>query len=500
MTSTSAAHRRTLETTSTIPSPGAGNRAKRIDEIMRFVDTQRMRRKYTPGWFEDVETELHQKVLELERDLTAEIMAAHDVDAGAIEIAGKAHRRVLRAAQTYVTKAGPVVVERWLYRDRTDDEATSVSPMERRLGIVGGFWTPKAAKTALWVVAQMTPQKAEELFARVGGMAPSKSSLDRLPKLISERWEHDREAHEAALRDALIIPEGTVSVAVSLDGVLAPIDGGNSPVDVRNAAANEGRTSKGPAGYREVGCATLSFCDAQGDLLGAVRMARTPERNKRTLKASLAAELLAVLRKAPNLTIVKVADGVDDNWTFLSRELPAGEEVLDFFHASEHLHAAVAAAYGDGTRDTRHRFEELRDSLRDDDDGVARVIRAVDYLRKKFPHRDKIRQCAAYFRKHRGRMNYAALVERGLPIGSGVVEAACKTLVAQRLKLSGMRWGHGALAILTARGWDQSERFDEAWALLAAEHHVDVHVLANVIPFMPPKAKRPARSRAKAAG
>jgi hypothetical protein len=347
----------------------------------------------------------------------------------------------------------------------------------------------------------MTPQKAEELFERVGGMAPSKSSLDRLPKLISERWELDREAHEAALRDALIIPEGTVSVAVSLDGVLAPIDGGNSPVDVRNAAANEGRTSKGAAGYREVGCATLSFCDAQGDLLGAIRMARTPERNKRTLKASLAAEVLAVLQKAPNLTIVKVADGVDDNWTFLSGELPTGEEVLDFFHASEHLHAAVAAAYGDGTRDTRHRFEELRDILRDDDDGIERVIRAGDYLRKKFPHRDKIRQCAAYLRKHRGRMNYAALVARGLPIGSGVVEAACKTLVAQRLKLSGMRWGHGAQAILTARGWDQSERFDEAWALLAAEHHVDVHVLANVIAFMPPRAKRPTRSRrAKAAG
>ena len=279
---------------------------------------------------------------------------------------------------------------------------------------------------------------------------------------------------------------------------MAPIDGGNSPVDVRNATAREGRVSQGPAGYREVGCATVSFCDGNGELLGAIRMARPPEKNKRTLKASLAAEVLAVLRKQPKLALVKVADGVDDNWTFLSGELPAGDEVLDFFHASEHLHAAVAAAYGDGTRDTRHRFEELRDALRDDDNGVDRVIRAVDYLRKRFPHRDTIRQCAAYFRKHRGRMNYAALVKKGLPIGSGVVEAACKTLVAQRLKLSGMRWGRGAQAILTARGWDQSERFDEAWALLAAKHHVEVHILANVIPFSPPKAAK--ARRAKPAG
>ena len=495
--STASAARRPTPCTTRTTTPRA-NRAKQIDALLAFVDTARMRRKYTAGWFEDLETELHRRVMELERELTGEIMVAHDVDAGAVEIAGTTHRRVLRASQTYMTQAGPVSVERWLYRDRGDDATPSVSPMERRLGIVGDFWTPKAAKTALWVVAQMTPQKAEELFARTGGMAPSKSSLDRLPKLVSDDWERARDAHEAALRDALVVPDGTVSVAVSLDGVLAPIDGGTSPVEVRNAAARAGFTSKGPAGYREVGCATLSFCDAKGELLGAIRMARTPEPKKRTLKASLAAELLAALQRRPDLKVVKVADGVDDNWTFLSEQLPDGDEALDFFHASEHLHAAIAAAYGDGTRETRHRFEELRDALRDEHDGVERVIRALDYLRKKHPRRDVLRRCAAYFRKHRHRMRYAALVERGLPIGSGVVEAACKTLVAQRLKLSGMRWGRGAQAILTARGWDQSDRFDEAWALLAAEHHVEIHVLANVIPFAPPA--KPKRPRAKRAG
>ena len=470
-------------------------RAERVDEILKFVDTQRMVRKYAPGWFGEVETELRKKMLELERELTAEIMVAHDIDAGAIEVFGKAHRRVLRAAQTYVTKAGPITVERWLYRDRDDDEAKSVSPMELRLGIVGAFWTETAAKTALWVVAQMTPQKAEELFERVeGGMQPSKSSLDRLPKLVSERWESERDEYEAALRDAIVIPEGAVSVAVSIDGVMAPMEDTN-PVEKRNAAANEGRICKGPVGYREVGCATISFCDEHGDLLGAIRMARTPEKNKRTLKASLAAELCAVLRKNAALKLVKVADGVDDNWTFLSDELPEGEEALDFFHASEHLHAACAAAYGDSTRETRHRFEELRDTLRDEPDGVVRVIRALDHLRKRFPQRKTLHQCAAYFRKHRRRMNYASLVERGLPIGSGVVEAACKTLVAQRLKLSGMRWGRGAQPILTARGWDQSERFDEAWALLVAKNQVEVHVLANVIPFTKPKPAKPKRPR-----
>ncbi|MEO7732107.1 MAG: hypothetical protein ABIY55_14125 [Kofleriaceae bacterium] len=236
-------------------------------------------------------------------------------------------------------------------------------------------------------------------------------------------------------------------------------------------------------------------------MIGAIRFARAPESKKVTLKASLTAELLAVLRLRPDLPIVKVADGIDDNWKHLSAELPAGDEALDFFHATEHLNLALAAAYGPSTREARHRFEELRDCLRDEEDGVDRVIRALDYLRRKFPQRVDVRRCVAYFRKHRHRMKYDDLKALGLPIGSGVVEAACKTLVAQRLKLSGMRWGRGAQAILTAHGWDQSERFDAAWALLAAEHQVEVHVLARVIPFESPKSPRAKRApRYRSAG
>ena len=135
----------------------AMTRRDRIDDLLRFVDTQRMSRKYAPGWFEEVEATLHRKVSELERELTADIMAGHDVDAVAIEIDGKAHRRVLRAEQEYMTTAGAVTVERWLYRDRDDDSAPSLSPMELRLGTID-FWTPQAAKTAVWVVSQIVPQ------------------------------------------------------------------------------------------------------------------------------------------------------------------------------------------------------------------------------------------------------------------------------------------------------------------------------------------------------
>lgn len=498
MTTTSAV--RSIEAATTVLAGAPKAAADPLEKLRDFLKTHRMKEKLGPMAFAEFERDLHARMMEAERDIIGAEMATADIDVPAIVIEGKVHRRVLRQSQTYETSAGEVVVERTLYKDRTDAEGQCVSPMEIQLGVIGGFWTPRAAQQALWVYTQMTPGKGAELFERVGNMTPSKSSLDRLPKLISERWEDDREAFEKALRDGLQIPEGAVSIAVSLDGVLAPVDGANSPTEVRARAASEGRLSKGPAGYREVGCATVSFCDDKGDMLAAIRFARAPESKKATLKTMLAAEVTAILRSHPALKLVKVADGAADNWEYLSNPdvLPAGDEAIDFFHASEHLHAAIASAYGDGTHETQFRYETLKETLRDEAGGVDKVIRALKHLTTRHPKSAMIRRELTYFRKNKKRMGYADLKARGLPIGSGVVEAACKTIVTQRLKNSGMRWSvSGAQAVLTPRGWDQSERFDEAWALIAATFHTEVSVLANVIAFKP-KADASARPRQRA--
>jgi hypothetical protein len=453
-----------------------------LDKLVRLVK-ERKDKPFIPGDFNRFERELAERLREAGREALKEELRKADVDAEAVMIEGIQHRRVLWGTETYMTTMGPVTAERTLYKDRTDPGARAVAALEARLGVVGGFWTPEAAKQATWVVSQMTPGLSEELFARVGNMQPSKSSLDRLPKEIHDRWEDDRVAFEAELRTVTEIPEDTRSIAISIDGVLAPMKDGGA-VKTRALAATEGRLSKGPAGYREVGCATICFCDEDGEMISAIRMARMPEPNKKTLKASILAELGALLAQRPDLPVVKVADAAEDNWRFLGTQIPGGPEVIDFFHAAEHLGQAVAAAYGDGTRETRLRFQELREILLDDCGGVEHVIRSLTYLRTKYPRRTRIAQVLAYFRKHRGRMRYFEHKEFGLPIGSGPVEAACKTLVAQRMKQSGMRWGmEGGQGILTVRGWTQSERFDHAWALLAATYQLQVTVLDNVIAF-----------------
>lgn len=98
-------------------------------------------------------------------------------------------------------------------------------------------------------------------------------------------------------------------------------------------------------------------------MLGAIRMARAPEPKKKTLKEMLAAEVAAILQRQRNLALVKIVDGAADNWQFVASDaLPNGEQVVDFFYASEHVHAAIADAYRDGTHEAQYRYATLRDT------------------------------------------------------------------------------------------------------------------------------------------
>jgi len=449
-----------------------------MDQLQDFL---RQRRKaHEP--VEDLdafEQELHRLFVAAEREALSQELARFDLDVPAVEVDGERYHRVLRCATTYTSAVGPVRVTRSLYRPPQGGHA--VCPLELRAGIIEGSWTPLAAKQATWVVAHLTPKEGEELFDLLGNMTPSKSTLDRLPKALHVHWEAQRPWFEATLRHQEAIPPEAVTLAVSLDGVMAPMKDGQRHAKRTHARA-QGKAPSGPAGYQEVGCATVSYYDRYGERLCTRRMARMPETNKATLKRQLTAEVMGALIQRPDLRVVKVADGAPDNWSYLGETLPCGVEVLDFYHATEHLGAALGAAYGEGTLPYQERVETLRTVLRDDPQGVDKVMGALSRLRTRYPRRQAIHKALAYFREHRHRMCYADLRAHNLPIGSGVVEAACKTLVSQRLKRSGMRWRtEGGQAILTLRSLCQSMRLERAWSLLGETYKRSVTLPRKVI-------------------
>jgi len=449
-----------------------------MDELQEFL-YRRWQAAEPLEDFDQIEQALHRLFVAAEREALSRELARFDLDVPQVEIDGERYDQVLRCETTYNSAVGPVRVERSLYRHPSGGR--SVCPLELGSGIIEGYWTPLAAKQASWAVGHLTPKESEDLFEMLGNMTPSKSTLDRLPKALHAHWEAHRVAFESRLRDEESVPVEAVSIGISLDGVMVPMKDGNRQ-GKREQTKAQGKSPSGPSGYQEVGCGTISFYNRAGERLLTRRMGRMPESHKTTLKRQLTAEVMSALIERPGLKVVKLADGAPDNWTYLGETVPFGDECLDFYHASDHLSDALAAAYGEGTAAYLKRFEKLRAVLRDDPKGPDKVIEALCRLRSRYPRRQVIHKAVAYFREHRHRMPYARLRSQQLPIGSGVVEAACKTLATQRLKRSGMRWRQaGGQAILTFRSLCQSDRFDRAWELLAATYKRPVELPRKVI-------------------
>ena len=133
---------------------------------------------------------------------------------------------------------------------------------------------------------------------------------------------------------------------MSLDGVMVPMKDAQR-ARTRERSRAQGRQAKGPAGYREAGCGTLSFYDAEGERLDTVSIVRMPEAKKATLKTTVAAEFEAALGTRPDLRVVTVADGARDNWRLLDALAPEATAVVDFYHATEQLKSALDACYGE---------------------------------------------------------------------------------------------------------------------------------------------------------
>jgi hypothetical protein len=437
----------------------------------------------TPS-FEQFEQELHEQVMALERELLATELARYDVDAEQIEVAGVTHHPVWEDTETYLTAAGEVQVHRHLYRP-AGRNAKSICPLELRVGIVDGYWTPRAARQGTFVTAQLPPGEAEALFAELGAMTPSRSSLDRLPRELSGRWETKREEWELALRTQETVPEAAVSVALSVDGVMVAMKAKAARRTTKQAEA--GKHASGPAGHQEAGCGTVSLYDADGERVHTLRYARMPESKKVTLQAQVQGEAQALLATRPDLRRVHLADGAEGNWKLLAEiEQVLGLapetrlEIVDFYHACDHLKNGCDAIWEESTPRSQAECLRLKTLLKEEAGGADRIIRTLKHhaSRTSGNRQRRIQTELTYFRNQRPRMNYPAYLRQNLPIASGVIEAACKTLVTQRLKRSGMAWTPvGGQAILTFRSLIQSGRWSRAWNLLAAEYRQTVMAL-----------------------
>jgi len=155
------------------------------------------------------------------------------------------------------------------------------------------------------------------------------------------------------------------------------------------------------------------------------------------------------------------------------------QRIIDFYHASEHLSHMAEAIHGKTSEEARNWYKKYRDILKKQEQGVLKLIRSVEYYlgsRAFNKSREKeIQKHLGYFKKHKKFMEYALYAEKGWPIGSGVIEAACKSVVKQRMCRSGQRWSiKGGQGILNLRAIAKSNRWDAFWDEFTKEYYCNL--------------------------
>lgn len=164
---------------------------------------------------------------------------------------------------------------------------------------------------------------------------------------------------------------------------------------------------------------------------------------------------------------IALSDGGSGLEEFFRKNFPRAECILDFWHAAEHLTELAAALWPSDEAVRRERAEQWRRQLKHE--GGLRmlgVLQAIDLAEHPAAARGTHADCVRYFQNHQHRMDYPRYVANGWQIGSGPVESACKTVVANRLKGSGMRWGDDgadALCRLRALYLSQPGQWEDFW-------------------------------------
>lgn len=427
-------------------------------------------------------------------EMMADAMKRADTDAVEVLVDGErcGSRRTSRG--TYQTVFGEIVIDRSVYQQAGRGRLRI--PLDLRLGIVEGAYTPKLARVMTRGVAVMTEEDAAEFVGEIGLAAVSSSTFHRVSRAVAARYEAKRSIIEAAIREQDEIPESAVTVQAGIDGVMVPQDGEHAMPRGRKTDSPDpprhGVLAGGPAesdgmmgrAWHEASVATLGFFNDQGVRLKTIYVARMPEPNKATTVASLEEELLAVLRERPDLNIVFASDGAAAQWAALEEikgRLPKDltghtMDLVDGFHVAEYIQQAAEAIEGPSSPAARILAATWRETLKEQDDGADTVLRSMRARHASIEFKTRRKELASAVQyianqNEAGRMNYAEALRRNYPIGTGITEAAAKTIVGTRMKRAGSRFSqHGGQTVMTFRAAVLSGRFEALHELLRREY------------------------------
>ena len=378
------------------------------------------------------------------------ILESLDIDVPAVMIGGLRYTRVGRCEASYHTMVGSVSVERSLYRQSGERGGQPggkvVDAVSLRAGVVADGWLPRTARAMAHAVQQGTSREAEATAKEFGRLPYSRASFERVAHVAGALAVADHQDIEDVLIDAYEVPEEARSISVSLDRVSVPMEEPRPrPVGRPKKGAPKRPVARN---FRMAYCGTVTVPDKEGVAQHTIRYGCMPDGDVVGLRDRLVADAATLRGKQPDLKIELLCDGAPEMWNLLEEGFTPkfGDNLyrlVDLRHLMEKLGAAarvIDASPAAGERLSRWKmllvnrdsaatdiWKELTASGLDEGAGTDHPVHAaITYLQNHGIETD--------------RMNYARARRLGLALGSGNVEATCKSLFETRMKRCGARW------------------------------------------------------------
>lgn len=407
-----------------------------------------------------MEREVRKTAISTAASLVAARLNADLSDGEAAELpcaCGADARNVGRRPRTFTTALGPLTLERAWYHCSSCGHG--FSPRDRTLALDGTSLSPAVTRMVGVTAAELSFEKSSTLLREL-------ADLEVIPKQVERHAEALGGAIARDERD-IIEPEppGAPTLYLGLDGTGIPV----------RKSETEGRAGKQPDGSartREVKLATIWSAESRdtegrpvrdaGSVTFNAAIESIATRDTDTEPAPFAKRVLREMERRDFFAVdrrVVLGDGALWIWNFAAEHVPDAIQIVDIFHAKQHVFDVAKALYGKGSDLAAQWGKARRDEL---DQGRLDLVLAA--LRKHASHCDVAARNIEYFQNNRARMDYPRFREQGLCVSTGVVEGGCKSLIGGRLKRGGMHWSvSGANSIIALRCSVQSNRFDDYW-------------------------------------
>jgi hypothetical protein len=389
----------------------------------------------------EMEENIQKAVNEIGILATKEAIKKFDTTGAPIQIAGVRLTSKGNVSKMYETPYGSVNISRHVYQ--TANGGKTYCPLDEKARIITSS-TPRFAKMLTHKYVSLSAREVHEDLEKNHGRSVAKSFIQNVIDVVGSIAQATEEEwmYETPKQNELV-----ETIALSLDGtcVLMREDG-----------------------WREAMTATISLYNKHGDRLYSIYLGAAPEYGKEKFLLRFEKEIYAIKLQYPQVKYIGLADGAKTNWEFLEKHTAI--QILDFYHATEYLAKASCAVHPSNyaIKERKEWLEEACHKLKHHEYSVSELLKEMENLPKdklSFEIETKLNTAITYFKNQKHRMNYAHYQKENLPIGSGVTEAACKTLVKQRLCQSGMKWGSkGASIVLCLRALLCTVgRFEQFW-------------------------------------